>query len=69
MFLEVYLSRQDMVPYYECGDFPFNFGFVGFRDGVSATDVEYSIKDMLDYLPVKKTSNWVVRAVENHNRK
>ena len=38
--LEAYLSRQDMVAYYDCGDFPFNFAFLGFGKEVTAEEVK-----------------------------
>ena len=60
MFLEAYLSRQEMIPYYECGDFPFNFGFIGLSEGIIANMVIDNITDMLDNLPEGKTANWVV---------
>ncbi len=59
--LEAYLSREDMIPFYDCSDFPFNFGFVGFKDGVNAEDVKNSIEELLQTLPEGKTANWVVR--------
>ena len=61
MMLEVYLSRPDMVPFYDCSDFPFNFGFVGFKDSVDADMVVGSINDMLANIPEGKVANWVVR--------
>ena len=39
MMLEAYLSREDMVLWYECGDFPFNFAFMAFGEGVKADEV------------------------------
>jgi len=63
--LEAYLSREDMIPFYDCSDFPFNFGFVGFKDGVNAEDVKNSIEELLQTLPEGKTANWVVRKNTN----
>ena len=54
------MSRPDMVPFYVCSDFPFNFGFVGFKDNVDADMVADSITDMLANVPEGKVANWVV---------
>ena len=61
MMLEAYLSPEDMVPFYNCSDFPFNFGFVGFREGVTAADVMNNIYDFAGSLPRDKVANFVVR--------
>ena len=58
--LEIYMSPQDLVPYYEVGDYPFNFGLIGLLDPVKAEDVLRNINDWLEFLPEGKTANWVV---------
>ncbi len=58
--LEIYMSPQDLVPYYEVGDYPFNFGLIGLLDPVMAEDVLRNINDWLEFLPEGKTANWVV---------
>jgi hypothetical protein len=60
MMLEAYLSPEDMVPYYNCSDFPFNFGFVGLKEGVTAADVMNNIYDYADSIPDNKVANFVV---------
>ena len=59
--LEAYLSPTDMIPFYECGDYPFNFGFVGFSNTVTAQDVLESINNLISNVPEGKFPNWVVR--------
>ena len=49
------------MPFYNCSDFPFNFGFVGFREGVTAADVMNNIYDFAGSLPRDKVANFVVR--------
>ena len=50
--LEAYLSRPDMVQYYECGDFPFNFAFLGFGKEVTADEVMTDCSGpCLEFLP------------------
>lgn len=58
--LEVYLSAQDILPYYEVGDYPFNFGLLFYGADVNAESFLNTIKDWLENLPEGKTANWVV---------
>lgn len=61
-FLEVYQSPEEVVKYFEVGDFPFNFGLINEVHGpeVSAQDVDSAIHTWYDIIPEGKTSNWVV---------
>ena len=58
--LEVYLSPQDIIPYYQVGDFPFNFQLLFYNEDVTADDILNRISSTLDDLPDGKTANWVV---------
>lgn len=60
MMLEAYLSPTDMIPFYECGDYPFNFGFFGFSNAVTAEDVLNNIDNMIKNVPEGKFPNWVL---------
>jgi hypothetical protein len=64
--VETYLSIDDTMEYYECGDFPFNFFFImdlprlGTDRVVEAVDMERIINLWMDNMPAGKTANWVV---------
>ena len=58
--LEVYLSPEDFAPYYEVGDFPFNFELIFYNFDVTADIVLEKITNTLEYLPDGKKANWVV---------
>ena len=58
--LEVYLSPEDILPYYEVGDFPFNFQLLFYDHDVSADTILERITSTLDSLPDGKKANWVV---------
>ena len=60
MMLETYLSPNDMIPFYDCSDYPFNFGFVGFNNDVTAQDVLDSIDNLIKNVPEGKFPNFVV---------
>ena len=58
--LEVYLSPKDFAPYYEVGDFPFNFELIFYNRDVTADIVLNKITNTLENLPEGKKANWVV---------
>ena len=58
--LEVYLSPEDILPYYDVGDFPFNFQLLFYDHDVSADEILERITNTLDSLPDGKHANWVV---------
>ena len=58
--LEVYLSPQDLAPYYQVGDFPFNFQLLFYNEDVTANDILNRISSTLDDLSDGKRANWVV---------
>jgi alpha-glucosidase len=60
MMLEAWLDIDSTMMYYECGDFPFNFGFVNLDERPSADEIKEIINLWLDNLPEGKTPNWVV---------
>ena len=67
VMLEAWLDIKSTMQYYECGDFPFNFGFVNLDyEDVNAEKVAQEINIWLDNLPPGKTPNWVLG---NHDRK
>lgn len=66
VMLEAWLDINSTMEYYECGDFPFNFGFVNLNEAPTATQVASEINVWLDNLPLGKTPNWVLG---NHDRK
>lgn len=63
--LEVYLSPQDIQPYFEVSDYPFNFGLIGFYGGAKADWVLNSINEWLNNLPEGKIANWVLGNHDN----
>ena len=63
--LEVYLSPEDILPYYDVGDFPFNFELLFYEKDPTADDVLNRITSTLDNLPEGKHANWVVSIFEN----
>ena len=63
--LEVYLSPEDILPYYDVGDFPFNFELLFYEKDPTADDVLNRITSTLDNLPEGKHVNWVVSIIEN----
>ena len=63
--LEVYLSPEDILPYYDVGDFPFNFELLFYERDPTADDVLNRITSTLDNLPEGKHANWVVSIIEN----
>merc|ERR1711935_876512 len=58
--LEVYLSPEDILPYYEVGDFPFNFQLPFYDENASADEILERITNTLDSLPDGKHANWVL---------
>ena len=58
--LEVYLPPADILPYYDVGDFPFNFQLLFYDNDPTADDVLNRISSTLDELPEGKHANWVV---------
>ena len=58
--LEVYLSPEDILPYYDVGDFPFNFELLFYEKDPTADDVLNRITSTLDNVPEGKHVNWVV---------
>ena len=63
--LEVYLSPEEILPYYEVGDFPFNFQFIFNDPDVSAEDIKYKIESTLNNIPQGKHANWVLGNHDN----
>lgn len=64
--LEAWLDIDSTMEYYNCGDFPFNFGFVNMDEAPSAAQIKDEINVWLENLPPGKTPNWVLG---NHDRK
>ena len=63
--VETYLSVEDTMEYYECGDFPFNFFIITdlprVNDApVTASAMETIIKKWLDPMPNGNVANWVL---------
>jgi hypothetical protein len=58
--LEIYLSPEEILPYYEVSDYPFNFAFIGLLGDLDAQRILYSINEWLDNLPEGRVANWVV---------
>lgn len=59
--LEVYLSPEEILPYYKVGDFPFNFQLLFYDENPTADDILNRISSALDGVPEGKKINWVVR--------
>ena len=66
VMLEAWLDINSTMEYYECGDFPFNFGFVNLNEEPTAKIVAEQINLWLENLPAGKTADWVLG---NHDRK
>ena len=64
--LEAWLDIDSTMKYYECGDFPFNFGIVNMDGSPSAEKIAKEVNIWLENVPSGKTSNWVLG---NHDRK
>lgn len=58
--LEVYLSPEEILPYYEVGDFPFNFQLLFYNENPTADDILGRITSALDGVPEGKKINWVL---------
>lgn len=63
--LEVYLSPEEILPYYEVGDFPFNFQFIFNDPDVTAEEIKYKIETTLNNIPEGKHANWVLGNHDN----
>ena len=71
VMLEAWLDIDSTMEYYQCGDFPFNFGFVNLEfladdEMPTAKMVAEPINLWLENLPDGKTPDWVLG---NHDRK
>ena len=71
VMLEAWLDINSTMEYYQCGDFPFNFGFVNLEfleddEMPTAKMVAEPINLWLENLPDGKTPDWVLG---NHDRK
>ena len=60
------MSPEDFAPYYEVGDFPFNFELIFYNFDVTADIVLEKITNTLEYLPDGKKANWVVSFLVKH---
>ena len=63
--VEAYLSIEDTMEYYKCGDFPFNFFFItdlprSYDRAVTAEDVANVITLWMSNMEASNTANWVV---------
>ena len=63
--VEAYLSIEDTMEYYKCGDFPFNFFFItdlprSYDRSVTAEDVANVITLWMSNMDASNTANWVV---------
>ncbi len=63
VMLETYYSPEEMVPYYEVSDYPFNMNLVFYGDP-SAERVMSVIQKSIDNVPEGKVPNWVVSVTE-----
>lgn len=59
--LEVWGNPAEQLKYYNCSDFPFNFGFLLLRDLSVPTEILATIDQVLTSIPKELTKNWIVR--------
>ena len=59
--LQVSLSLEEQVEYYNCGDYPFNFQLTKLLSTPpSALEVKRAIESFLLMVPTDRQSNWLV---------
>ncbi len=58
--LEAWLTIEETMEYYKCGDFPFNFNFVNLDEAPTAKEVVDWILVWLNNMPDGGTADWVV---------